>query len=38
MLGTSLVIMTNASLELENLSSGTSCSGPNPLRTRMCFG
>jgi hypothetical protein len=38
MLGTRLVIMTNAFLGLENLSSRTSCSGPGTLRIGMCFG
>jgi len=38
MQGTRLVIMKHASLGLENLFSRTSCSGPRPLRTGMCFG
>jgi len=38
MLGLGLGIMTNVSLELENLSSGTSCSGLSSPRVRMCFG
>ena len=38
MLATRLVIMTNAYLELEDLSSMKLCSGPGSLRTRMYFG
>jgi len=38
MLGTRLVIMSNALLGLENLFSWTSCSGPRTLRSEMCFG
>ena len=38
MLGTGLAIMTNASLEPEDLYSRTSCSGLGNLRTRTYFG
>ena len=38
MLGTRLVIMTNAFLGLEKLFSRKLCSGPKTLKTRMYFG